>query len=101
VSAVRQAGPADSNSVVASGGVDGTPLRMHTHWAHVEPGAAAMPLPPNTIGWLLLRTIAGFASAVVLSSPSTRCWITCRHICRDGALAASASALRCPVPSPC
>jgi MFS family permease len=26
---------------------------------------AAMPLLPNTIGWLLLRTIAGFASAVV------------------------------------
>jgi MFS family permease len=26
---------------------------------------AAMPLLPNTIGWLLLRTVAGFASAVV------------------------------------
>jgi hypothetical protein len=26
---------------------------------------AAMPLLPNTIGWVLLRTIAGFASAVV------------------------------------
>jgi predicted MFS family arabinose efflux permease len=26
---------------------------------------AAMPLLPNTIGWLVLRTIAGFASAVV------------------------------------
>ncbi len=31
------------------------------------------------------------------SSPSTRCWIICHHICRGGALAASASALRCPV----
>lgn len=26
---------------------------------------AAMPLLPNTIGWLILRTVAGFASAVV------------------------------------
>src|SRR6478672_10139824 len=26
---------------------------------------AAMPLLPNIIGWLLLRTVAGFASAVV------------------------------------
>jgi hypothetical protein len=26
---------------------------------------AAMPLLPNTIGWLMLRTVAGFASAVV------------------------------------
>jgi predicted MFS family arabinose efflux permease len=26
---------------------------------------AAMPLLPNTIGWMLLRTVAGFASAVV------------------------------------
>jgi Uncharacterised MFS-type transporter YbfB len=51
---------------------------------------AAMPLLPNIIGWLLLRTIADSPVRWCSSSRSTRCWIICHHTCRGGALAVAA-----------
>src|ERR1051325_7227243 len=40
-------------------------LAWRTSLAVLVVSLAAMPLLPNTFGWLLSRTIAGFASAVV------------------------------------